>query len=119
MAGSLRKRLGTHTAVAECGGVGGRIVLEPQVVGEQCLGLFHAACPAKRLRTRPIGAAEIGVEFRRAQKPGSRLRVASRWQQGLAKEIGGVRIVWIGIGGPPQHRFRRFRLAEIEAAGGR
>ena len=67
--GGQRERLGAHAAIAEGCGVRGRIVFEPLVVGEQGLGLFDAVRPPERLSACPIGAAQVRVQFQRAQKP--------------------------------------------------
>ena len=107
-----------HPRIGESGQQRGGVVLEALVVGKQRRRVVVAPQAPQRLRSRPIGAAQIRREFRALQQPLGGACVVALLQQRLAEKVGRVGVLGIGEDGLSELRRGLRGIAEIEMQDG-
>ena len=106
--------LGPHAHVRESRQPGCGVRFEALVVREQLRRLALAPGAPQRLGAGPIGAAEIRVEFRGAQKQRGGGSVLALLQERLAEEVEGIGVPWVAGGRALEHCRGGFGFAKIE-----
>ena len=111
-------RFRPHPRIGESGQQRGRVVLEALVVGEQRRRVVVAPQAPQRLRSRPIGAAQIGRELGALQQPLGGAGVVALLQQRLAEKVGRVGVLGVGEDGLPELRRGLLGVAEVKMQDG-